>query len=495
MKTLIQNGTIVTAGETFQGDILIDGEMIAAVGRNLDASGATVIDASNKHVLPGGIDVHTHLDLPFGGTVSSDDFHTGHVAAAFGGTTTHLDFAMQPKGGSLKDGLEIWHNKAREKACIDYGFHVGITDPTDAALDEISELPSLGVSSVKMFMAYKGLFQVDDGSLFRALECTRDCGILMMVHAENGDAIDVLVKQAIAAGQLEPKYHALTRPPELEGEATGRAVAMAEVLDAPLYIVHLTCEHSLVRVQEARARGSRVYAETCVQYLFFTRDDLARPGFEGAKWVCTPPFREVKDQELLWNALRDDDLSVVSTDHCPFYYETQKVLGQDNFSKIPNGIPSIEDRLLVLHEASVNGNRFDLNRFVAVTSTNPAKLFGLEGRKGSIAPGYDADIAIWDVNRERTMQVAAGHSAVDYNLYEGMRVRGVPEKVFVRGRLLVEGDRFLGEQGYGRYLHRAPRAVPGTRREGDRLESALSPVHHTQAFGGVPGEPEPALQA
>ena len=468
MKTLIQNGTIVTAGETFQADVLIDGETITAVGRNgtlapqrgLDASGATIVDAAGKHILPGGVDVHTHLDLPFGGTVSSDDFKTGHIAAVFGGTTTTLDFAMQPKGGSLKDGLDLWHEKARGKACIDYGFHAGITDPTDAALDEIFELPDHGVTTTKMFMAYKGVFQVDDAALFRALERTRDAGMMMMVHCENGDAIDILVKQTIAAGHTEPKYHALTRPPELEGEATGRVVAMAEVLDAPLYIVHLTNEHSLVRVQEARARGSKVWAETCVQYLFFTKDDLDRPGFGGAKWVCTPPFREVKDQELLWNALRDNDLQVVSTDHCPFFYETQKILGKDDFSKIPNGIPSIEDRLIVLHQAGVNGNRFDLNRFVALTSTNPARLFGLEGRKGSIAPGYDADIAIWDMNRERTMSVEISHSNVDYNVYEGMQVRGVPEKVFVRGRLLVDGDRFLGEPGYGRYLHRTPRPVP-----------------------------------
>lgn len=459
MKTLIQNGTIVTASETFQADVLIEDEIISAVGRNLDPSGATVIDAAGKHLLPGGIDVHTHLDLPFGGTVSSDDFYTGHVAAAFGGTTSHLDFAFQPKGGSLHEGLATWHEKARGKACIDYGFHMAITDLNETAVEEIRELPSLGVTSVKMFMAYPGVFMIDDRSLFRALERTRDAGILMMVHAENGDAIDVLVKEAIEAGHLEPKYHALTRPPELEGEATGRAVAMAEVLDAPLYVVHLTCEHALVRVQEARARGSRIYAETCVQYLFFTKEDLARPGFEGAKWVCTPPFRTEKDQELLWNALRDDDLSVVSTDHCSFYYETQKILGRDDFSKIPNGIPAIEDRMKVLHGAGVNGGRMDLNRFVAVTATNPARLFGLAGRKGSIAPGYDADIAIWNMNREHTIRAETSHSAVDYNLFEGITVRGIPERVMVRGRLVVDGDQFVGEKGYGQFLHRLPHAA------------------------------------
>lgn len=472
MKTLIQNGTIVTAAETFQGDVLIEGEGISAVGRNLDPTDATVVDAAGMHVLPGGIDVHTHLDLPFGGTVSSDDFFTGHRAAAFGGTTTTLDFAMQRVGGTLHEALDTWHAKARDKACIDYGFHAGVTDLNETAREEIADLPGLGVATVKMFMAYKGVFQVDDASLFEAMERTRDNGLMMMVHAENGDAIDILVRQAIAEGRLEPKYHALTRPPELEGEATGRAVAMAEVLDAPLYIVHLTNEHSLVRVQEARMRGSRVYAETCVQYLFFTKDDLARPGFEGAKWVCTPPFRTVKDQELLWNALRDDDLSVVSTDHCPFFYETQKTLGQDNFAKIPNGIPAIEERLKVLHHAGVNGGRFDLNRFVALTSTNPARLFGLQGRKGSIAPGYDADIAIWDMTREQTISAAGSHSNVDYSCWEGMTVRGIPKKVFARGRLIVDGDRFLAEAGSGRYLHRTCRA-PG-RVEADQHLAAPS---------------------
>lgn len=474
MKTLIQNGTIVTAGETFEGDILIDGEIIAAIGRDLPRDGAEVIDARGKHVLPGGIDVHVHLALPFGGTVSSDDFYTGHRAAAFGGTTTAIDFAMQAVGGTLSQALDTWHAKSDDKACIDFGYHAGITDLTDHVMEEIAELPRHGVASIKLFMAYKGVFQVDDATLFRAMERARDVGLLTMVHAENGDAIDILVRQAIEAGNLEPRYHALTRPAELEGEATGRAVAMAEVLDAPLYIVHLTNEHSLVRVQEARMRGSRVHAETCVQYLFFTKDDLARPDFEGAKWVCTPPFRTQKDRELLWNALRDDDLSIVSTDHCPFFFETQKTLGRERFDKIPNGIPAIEERLKVLHEFGVNRNRFDLNRFVALTSTNPAKLFGLEGRKGSIAPGYDADIAIWDMNREQTISAAGSHSNVDYNLWEGTRVRGVPQQVFVRGRLIVDGDRFLGEAGYGRYLHRSCRAPGRTAKARPAAESPLA---------------------
>lgn len=461
MKTIIQNGTVVTAAESYQADVLIDGERIVAVGRNLPAGDARVLDAAGKYVLPGGIDVHTHLDMPLGDIASVDDFTTGQMAAAFGGTTSHIDFANQVKGDSLAETLDVWHEKARARAVIDYGFHICISDPTEAVLDEIAEMPARGVTTVKVLMAYKGRLQVDDTALFRVLGRARDAGMLTMVHAENGDAIEVLIQEAIESGNRAPKYHALTRPPQLEGEATGRAIAMAEVLDAPLYIVHLTCEDSLVRVQEARRRGSRVWAETCTQYLFCTAADLDRGGFEGAKYVCSPPFRQPKDQAVLWAALRDGDLSVVSTDHCAFNFATQKTLGKNDFSKIPNGCPGIEDRMMVLHEGGVNGDRFALERFVALTATNPARLFGLAGRKGSIAPGYDADLAIWDMDRERVITAQTSHSAVDYNLYDGMTVHGVPETVLVRGRVVVDGNRFLGEPGYGEYLPRAT-AAPST---------------------------------
>jgi dihydropyrimidinase len=454
VKTLIRYGTVVTASDTFPADVLIDGEKIVAVGQDLDTSGAEVIDAAGMHVLPGGIDVHTHFEMPLGGTVSSDDFETGHIAAAFGGTTMTIDFAMQERGRAVAEAIERWHEKARGKASVDYGFHAGITDVNERTLEEMGSLAEQGISSIKTLMAYKGVSQLEDGELFRVLERTRDLGLLMTVHCENGDAIDILRERAVEAGQTEPVYHALTRPPQLEGEATGRVIAMAEVLDAPLYVVHLTCSAALDRVREARARGSRVWAETCTQYLFCTWHDLDRPGFEGAKWVCSPAFRERADQLDLWNGLRDDELSVVSTDHCTFYYETQKVLGRDTFTKIPNGVPGVEDRLMVMHQAGVNSGHFDLNRFVAITSTNPARLFGMAGRKGSIAPGYDADIAIWDMEREHTISVDRSHSAVDYNLYEGMKVRGVPVRVLSRGRLLVDGGRFLGEVGDGRYVHR-----------------------------------------
>lgn len=462
MSTVIKNGTVVTASDIFKADVKIDQGKVSAIGNGLAEKGDKVIDARGKYLLPGGIDVHTHLDMPFGGTVSSDDFYTGHVAAAFGGTTTHLDFCIQQKGTSLKDSLKIWHGKADGKAVIDYGFHVAITDLNDKVLKEISTLPGQGVSSIKVFLAYKGALQIDDTTMFKCLQQARDAGVLTMVHAENGDAIDILVKEAVAKGNLAPKFHALTRPPQLEGEATGRAIAMAEVLGAPLYVVHLTCNDALVRVREARSRGSRIYAETCTQYFFFTKDDLARKGktkgleaFEGAKWVCSPPFRTEKDQEALWQGVRDDDLSVVSTDHCPFNFKKQKTLGLKNFAAIPNGCPGIEDRMMVLHQAGVRGGRFDLQRFVALTATNPAKLFGLDGVKGSIAVGYDADIAVWDMNRKHTISAAKSHSAIDYNLYEGMKVQGVPVTVMVRGETVVDNGKLVAKKGSGQFLRRS----------------------------------------
>jgi dihydropyrimidinase len=454
MTTLIKGGTVVTATESFLADVLIEGETIAAVRPDLPAADVQTVDAAGKLVLPGGIDAHTHLDMPLGDISSSDDFFSGHVAAAFGGTTTHIDFANQSKGETLRSAIEAWHEKARDRAIIDYGFHVTVTDVNEQTLEEIATLPPLGITTIKMLMAYKGRVMVDDASLFLAMERARDVGLLTMVHCENGDVIDVLVRQALAEGRTEPRWHPLTRPPQLEGEATGRAIAMAEILGAPLYVVHVTCEPALARIREARARGVDVRAETCVQYVFFTKDDLDRPDFEGAKWVCSPPFRERRDQEALWTGLAAGDLDAVSTDHCPFWFESEKVLGRDDFSKIPNGCPGIEDRLQVLHEAGVRGGRFDINRFVALTATEPARIFGLERRKGAIVPGLDADIAVWDQNCTRTISVKTGHSRVDYNLYEGMTVQGVPEKVFLRGRLIVDGSTFLGRRGDGRYIPR-----------------------------------------
>lgn len=455
MRTLFRGGTIVTASDTYAADVLVDGELITTIGRDIAPDRARIVDARDMYLLPGGVDVHTHLDMPFGGTVSSDDFQTGHIAAAFGGTTTHVDFVIQPKGASLREALDIWHGKANGKASIDYGFHLAITDLTPAVLAEIPKLPEWGVTSVKLFMAYKGALQVDDATLFQVLETTGPSGILLMVHAENGDAIDILIKEAVSAGHLAPIYHAFTRPAELEGEATGRAIALAAVAGSPLYVVHVTCDLALQQVRAAQARGVKVWAETCVQYFFFTADDLARPGFEGAKFVCSPPFRTVQDQAALWGGIRDRSLEVVSTDHCPFNYETQKTLGQDNFARIPNGVPAIEDRMMVLHEAGVRGGRISFNRFVELTATNPAKLFGLYPRKGTIAVGTDADIVLFDPRAERTLSARTHHMRVDYNVFEGMKVRGAPKAVWVRGRQVVDGDRFLGTPGAGQFLHRA----------------------------------------
>jgi dihydropyrimidinase len=445
---------VVTAAESYQADLLVDGEHIAAIGPDLPAGGAAVVEAAGKYLLPGGIDVHTHLDMPVAGTVSADDFYTGHVAAAFGGTTTHIDFATQPKGASLEETLTLRHADARAKACIDYGFHLAITDPRPEVLREISRLPEWGVTSIKLYMAYQAL-RVDDASMFKILRLAGPAGILVMVHAENGEAIDVLIHEAVAAGHLAPRFHALTRPAELEAEATGRAIALAAVAGSPLYVVHLTCESALQHVRAGQTRGVQVWAETCVHYLFFTADDLARPGFEGAKFVCAPPLRTARDQEALWDGLRDGSLAVVSTDHCPFNFATQKTLGRDDFTKIPGGVPAIEDRLVVLHDAGVRGGRITLNRFVELTSTAPARLFGLHPRKGTVSVGADADLVLFDPGAGRMLSARTHHMRVDYNLFEGMAARGAPVAVWLRGQQIIDGDRFVGRQGLGQYLHRA----------------------------------------
>lgn len=455
-RLLFSGGTVVTAEEMQRADVLVEGERIAAVGRDLHGEGAQIIDASGRHLLPGGIDVHTHLDMPLDDIVSRDDFQSGHVAAACGGTTSHLDFVIQSKGSSLRDALEQWHRRAEGKAVIDYGFHMTIADPRPEILDEIARLPEWGVTSVKVLMAYKGRLQLDDAALFEVLRRARAAGLLTLVHCENGDVIDLLVREAVAAGRREPRQHALTRPAVLEGEATRRAAALAALAAAPLYVVHLTCRAALQEVRAARARGEAVWAETCVQYLFFTEEDLARADFEGAKFVCSPPFRTRADQEALWQGLRDGALSVVSTDHCSFHFATDKMRGRDDFTRIPNGVPAIEDRLLALHHAGVGGGRLSLSRFVALTSTNPAKLFGLYPQKGTIAAGSDADLAVWDLRRERVLSARTHHMRVDYNLFEGLRVRGAPVGVWVRGAPVVDGGQFVGAAGSGRYLRRRP---------------------------------------
>ena len=454
MSILIKSGTVITAAEKYTGDVLVEGEKITKIGVALTDRADETIDARGLLVIPGGIDVHTHLDMPFGGTQSADDFETGHVAALHGGTTTHIDFCLQGKGQSLAQALDGWHAKAEGKATMDYGFHLAITDLTEAVQREIPSVIARGVTSLKLFMAYKGVLQVDDTTLFKVLSTTAESGQLVMVHAENGDAIDVLQKRARAASHKSPKWHAYTRPPELEGEATGRAIRLATVAGAPLFVVHLTCEDALLQVKAAREKGLPAFAETCTQYLFFTHEDLARPGFEGAKFVMSPPLRTVRDQEVLWGALARNDLQSISTDHCPFNYAGHKDLGKDDFTKIPNGCPGIEDRMMMVWDAGVRGGRLTDTRFVEITATNPAKIFGLYPRKGTIAVGSDADIVLWDPKAERTLSAKTHHMRVDYNLYEGRTVVGAPKLVMLRGEVKVRDNRFVGAKNKGAFLAR-----------------------------------------
>jgi len=466
MKTLIKNGTLVTAAETYRADLLMEGGKIAVMGMNLPSDGAQVVDAAGKYVLPGGIDVHTHLDVPFANTFTTDDFYTGHKAAAFNGTTCHVDFARQDKGESLHQTVELWHRKADSKAVIDYGFHLAITDLTEAVLNEIPSMGKEGVTSLKLFMAYKGYLQVDDTTLFKTLMKAAEAGMLVMVHAENGDAIDVLVKEAVAKGHLTPEWHALTRPAWAEAEATMRAVALAAIAGAPLYVVHVSAGLAVDQVAYGRAHGLKVMGETCVQYFFFTMDELRRP--DGAKWVCSPPLRTAADQEALWKAVRNNTLQVISTDHSPFLfdgmreieYEGQKFklpgkeLGRDDFSKIPNGIPGIGNRMPILWTYGVGNGSLTLNRMVELCCTNPAKIFGLYPRKGTLAVGSDADVVIWNPKLKKTMGVKTSKHRLDYDLYEGWEVTGYPEKVYLRGNLLVDGDTWNGEPGGGMWLKR-----------------------------------------
>ena len=453
--TIIKNGTVVTATDTYVADVAISNGKISALGNNLgEQNSAKIIDASGKLVLPGGIDVHTHLDMPFGGTTSADDFETGTRAAAFGGTTTLIDFAIQYKGQPLRQAFDTWMSKAASKAVCDYAFHCIVTDVSGGQLGEMNDLIHEGVASFKLFMAYPGVFMLDDGSIFKALQTTSKNGGLICMHAENGSAIDVIVQQALAEGKKAPKYHALTRPTTAEAEAVGRAVALAEMAGAPIYIVHLSCNEALEKVREARDRGLPVYAETCPQYLYLSLENMDAPGFEGAKYVFTPPLREKWNQEKLWNGLKQDHLQVVSTDHCPFCFKEQKELGKDDFTKIPNGGPGVEHRMSLIYSGGVAGGRFSANRFVELVSTTPSKLFGLYPRKGTIAVGSDADLVIFDPKRKHTISAKTHHMRVDYSMFEGITVTGMADVVMSRGKIVIEGDKFLGRVGGGEFLKR-----------------------------------------
>ena len=469
MSVLIRGGRIVTAADDYVADLYVEDETVTLIGESLDVSADKVVEAAGKYVLPGCVDPHTHLDMPFGGTVTIDDVESGQTAAAFGGTTCHVDFCIQAKGQTFADALATWHAKAEGKQLIDMGYHIAVTDLSfDGALEELASLPEQGVTSYKLFMAYKGALQVDDETLFKAMEVAAGSGALVMVHAENGDAIDVLVKKALAEGHTEPHWHALTRPPETEGEATNRAIQLARVAGCPLYVVHVSCREAVEPIAAARAKGWDVWGETCTQYLFVDYTFLERPSFEGAKYVYTPPPRDKANQEVLWDAVRTDVLSAISTDHCAFRWDTQKSLGRDDFSKIPNGGPGLENRLQMIHHFGVREGRITLNRMVELLATSPAKLFGLYPRKGTLAIGSDADIVVFDPEKRVTITSSDQHSKVDYNLYEGTEVVGTPETVLLRGQVLVTGGDLVGTPGIGQYVARA--------RFGGELTRAGQPV-------------------
>src|SRR5436309_7121680 len=458
MNTLIQNGTVVTAKETRKANVLIEGERISQVGLNVTGgSNARVIDAAGMYVFPGGIDDHTHLGMPFGGTTSSDDFETGTRAAGFGGTTSMVDFAIQRRGTRMRDALDTWWKKAEGRATIDYGLHMVVTDLAGAGLEDMDDMVREGVASFKLFMAYPNVLMVDDATIFKALSQTAKNGALICMHAENGSVIDVIIARALAEGKTAPVYHALTRPPRAEAEAVHRAIAMAEIAGSPVYIVHLSSENALNQVREARDRGVPAFAETCPQYLLLSIEELERPNFEGAKYVFTPPLRPKEHLPKLWDGLKNDHLQVVSTDHCPFCFEDQKILGKDDFSKIPNGGPGIENRLQLLFHHGVNEGRLSLNRFVELVSTTPARLFGLYPRKGELAPGSDADIVIWNPNAEHEISAKTHHMRVDYSMFEGFRVKGNARTVLSRGEVIVDNGTFLGRTGRGAFLRREAR--------------------------------------
>ncbi|MFF3021285.1 dihydropyrimidinase [Gottfriedia sp. NPDC057948] len=455
MKKIIRNGTIVTATDTYKADILIEENKISAIGLNLECTDAELIDASGHYIFPGGVDPHTHLDMPFGGTVTKDDFESGTIAAAFGGTTTIIDFCLTNKGEPLQKAIETWHEKSKNKAVIDYSFHLMIGEINDEVLQELPRvIEKEGITSFKVFMAYKNVFQADDATLYRTLLAAKEYGALVMVHAENGDVVDYLINQALAEGKVEPIYHALTRPPEVEGEATGRAATLTGLANSQLYVVHVTCAEAVEKITEARNNGIDIWGETCPQYLVLDQSMLEKPEFEGAKYVWSPPLREKWNQDVLWNALKNGNLQTLGSDQCSFDFKGQKDLGRDDFSKIPNGGPMIEDRVSILFSEGVKKGRISLNQFVDIASTRSAKLFGLYPEKGTIAVGSDADLVIFDPNSKRTISSETHHMAVDYNAFEGMEVTGEPVSVLVRGEFVIKEKQFVGNAGSGQYLKR-----------------------------------------
>ncbi len=457
MSLLIKNGRIVTAVDDYFADVFIENETVTIIGKSLEMQADEVIDAKGKLVIPGGIDPHTHLDMPFGGAVSADDFETGTRAAAHGGTTTIIDFAIQTKGNSTIAALDTWHEKAQGKTAIDYGFHMIITDLDDNRVSEMKKLANEGVTSYKLFMAYPGVLYVDDGTIYRAMRKAGEDGTIICMHAENGIVIDEIVKRARQEGKTEPKWHSLTRPTRMEAEGVHRAISIAEVAEVPVYIVHLSSSDALDQVMLARNRGVNAFAETCPQYLFLDYTYYEKENFEGAKYVMTPALREKWNQEKLWKGLKFGDLQSISTDHCPFCFKEQKELGRDDFSKIPNGAPGVENRMSLIYNGGVVEGRISVNKFVELTSTAAAKIFGLFPRKGTIAVGSDADIVIFDPDRKETISinnVHTHHMNVDYNTYEGFEVQGFTETVISRGKVVIKNNQYIGKKGDGKFLKR-----------------------------------------
>lgn len=469
MRKIIQSGTIITAADTFTADILIEDEKITQIGSHFDTTGAEIVNADGKFVLPGGVDPHTHFDLPMFGTVSSDDHYTGHKAAAFGGTTTVIDFVSLDKA-TLEDSVEAWREKADPKACIDFSFHMNITRLDKAIAAEIPQLPRWGITSLKVFSAYNGRLRLQDGEIFQVMRIASENGLLTMLHAENGDVIELLVAEALAEGHTEPVWHARTRPAWGAIEASLRGSALAAQAHAPLYIVHMNTGGEADQLEYARHEGLPIMGETCPQYLFFSEENLQRE--DGAKWICSPPMRTAADNERLWKALADGTIQTIGTDHCPFFfdgsrpiiYEGQEIaipgkeLGKDDFSKIPNGLPAVGDRLPILWTYGVRAGRISPNQFVELNCTNPAKIFGLYPQKGALVPGADADIVIWDPEKRVTYGADIAQHRTDYNLFEGWELVGYPQKVFSRGRLIVDEGLWLGRAGQGRFIRREPGA-------------------------------------
>ncbi|MGW7002204.1 dihydropyrimidinase [Streptomyces sp. NPDC054933] len=457
-RTAIRGGLVITAADEVHADVLIEGTRIAALAAHSSDAAAgwsadRTIDATGKYVIPGGVDAHTHMELPFGGTFASDSFATGTRAAAWGGTTTIIDFAVQAVGHSLREGLDAWHAKADAQCAIDYGFHMILADVNEHTLKEMDLLVEEGCTSFKLFMAYPGVFYSDDGKILRAMQRAAGNGGLIMMHAENGIAIDVLVEQALAAGHTDPRYHGEVRKALLEAEATHRAIQLARVAGSPLYVVHVSAAEAVAELAHARDLGLDVFGETCPQYLFLSTDDLAKPDFEGAKYVCSTPLRPVEHQAALWRALRTDDLSVVSTDHCPFCFSGQKELGRGDFSRIPNGLPGVENRMDLLHQAVVEG-KLTRRRWIELACATPARMFGLYPRKGTLTPGADADVVVYDPHAGQVISAETHHMNVDYSAYEGRRVTGQVETVLSRGELVIDARSYVGRAGHGQYQPR-----------------------------------------